>query len=459
MRQKFSLNITTLRKIFVWVLFFTLGFLNFGLLNHPADAQFGCSYNLKSFGTDKQSYYATETVKFNALLEVSNDVTSCIKNLRFKYSVQVYKLYVNEGNSYYEKSQIEFKPIGQEDVTLNGVYAESKNFQFSLSRLNFSEEVPNPNRVVFKLDVTDRGLIYDSSVLSSQNNTQLGVNVSGVGLGPTGGGYKVNLYIDPAASSYKTPDIKEIAVHFSLSPIDAQKVAWDVDVVTKVNGKVVGKWEKFSKSRLSDQGYNIQKIAFTAANGFKNGPNVITVEMNVAGSPNAKVASGSINLQAEGFAATGGGASTTPSSSTQPGNQSGQGQPGNQPGSSTQPGNQPGTGNGDGSGVDCSGPNPDPKYCLYNPLPSGDLITMFMVITRGFLAIIAIVAVLFVIIGGFRMVISQGNEEAYTKAKQTVTWAIIGVIVASLSFSIVSIVQNLLKTNVKTVEIQNKQGN
>ncbi len=99
---------------------------------------------------------------------------------------------------------------------------------------------------------------------------------------------------------------------------------------------------------------------------------------------------------------------------------------------------------------ECSGPNPDPSKCLYNPLPVDELTNMFLLIARGMFAIVGIWAVIFVIVGGFKMVIAQGNEEALANAKKTITWAILGVVVAALAFSIIAIVQNVLQTNVRT---------
>ncbi|MCL5775239.1 MAG: hypothetical protein M1333_03450 [Patescibacteria group bacterium] len=80
---------------------------------------------------------------------------------------------------------------------------------------------------------------------------------------------------------------------------------------------------------------------------------------------------------------------------------------------------------------------------------------MFLYIVKGFLGIIGIWGVLFVIIGGFRMVMAAGNEEQYLAAKKTITWAILGVLVAVMSFSIIAIVQNLV--GVDYTKIQNAQ--
>lgn len=94
----------------------------------------------------------------------------------------------------------------------------------------------------------------------------------------------------------------------------------------------------------------------------------------------------------------------------------------------------------------------NPASCLYNPLPTAELTTMFLLIIRGFLSIIGIWAVMFIIVGGFRMVAAAGNEEAYTQAKKTITWAVLGLTIALLSFTMIAIVQNILQTHIETAQ-------
>jgi type IV secretion system pilin len=57
---------------------------------------------------------------------------------------------------------------------------------------------------------------------------------------------------------------------------------------------------------------------------------------------------------------------------------------------------------------------------------------------------IAIMAIIFIIIGGFRLAFSQGNTEAVTAGRKTITWAIIGLVIALLSFAIIRILDSLL---------------
>lgn len=54
--------------------------------------------------------------------------------------------------------------------------------------------------------------------------------------------------------------------------------------------------------------------------------------------------------------------------------------------------------------------------------------------------IIGIIAVIMLIVGGFRYVFSQGNEKSVQGAKDTILYAIIGIVVAVLAFAIVNFV-------------------
>jgi hypothetical protein len=86
---------------------------------------------------------------------------------------------------------------------------------------------------------------------------------------------------------------------------------------------------------------------------------------------------------------------------------------------------------------------------LYNPIRGYNSLTDLLVnIMKGFLGILAVWAVAFIVIGGFRMVVSSGSEEAVLAAKKTITWAVLGLLVAVLSFAIIAIVQNLIGVNV-----------
>lgn len=60
------------------------------------------------------------------------------------------------------------------------------------------------------------------------------------------------------------------------------------------------------------------------------------------------------------------------------------------------------------------------------------------------LALIIIAAVIVIVISGFRMIVGGSNPDQLKKAKTGIIWAIIGLLVAFMSFAIVAIVQRLL---------------
>lgn len=94
---------------------------------------------------------------------------------------------------------------------------------------------------------------------------------------------------------------------------------------------------------------------------------------------------------------------------------------------------------------------------LYNPLPADelfcptvvcDLTQMLLLITRDILQLIPIASVLFIVIGGFKMVMSQGNVEKVANAKKTIYWAVAGLAISIMSFSIVAMLKNLLGVSI-----------
>lgn len=56
--------------------------------------------------------------------------------------------------------------------------------------------------------------------------------------------------------------------------------------------------------------------------------------------------------------------------------------------------------------------------------------------------IIAVVAVLFVVIGGLRLVISEGNPQDTAKARNTIIYAVVGLIIAITAEALVTFVLN-----------------
>ena len=74
----------------------------------------------------------------------------------------------------------------------------------------------------------------------------------------------------------------------------------------------------------------------------------------------------------------------------------------------------------------------------YNSL--GELIGDFLQIA---LLIVGMVAVVFIVVGGYRYIMAGGDEEAVGSAKKTITSSVIGLIIVLFSYAIVRIVVNL----------------
>ena len=72
---------------------------------------------------------------------------------------------------------------------------------------------------------------------------------------------------------------------------------------------------------------------------------------------------------------------------------------------------------------------------------------IFHTITNVLLFIIGAVSVIMLIIGGFRYVTSQGDSSQVTSAKNTILYAVIGLIIAILAFAVVSFVTDQFAAN------------
>jgi len=68
-------------------------------------------------------------------------------------------------------------------------------------------------------------------------------------------------------------------------------------------------------------------------------------------------------------------------------------------------------------------------------------------ITTFLFALIGIVAVFVIILGGFNMMISSGDPGKVKKGKDTILWGIIGLIVTILAYAIVNFVLGQLGLN------------
>lgn len=73
----------------------------------------------------------------------------------------------------------------------------------------------------------------------------------------------------------------------------------------------------------------------------------------------------------------------------------------------------------------------------------GGLVTIILQIA---LLIVGSIAVAFLVYGGYRYLMSGGNEEATEAAKKIITNAILGLVIVILSFAIITIIARILIT-------------
>ncbi len=81
---------------------------------------------------------------------------------------------------------------------------------------------------------------------------------------------------------------------------------------------------------------------------------------------------------------------------------------------------------------------------ITNPSGAGDISELITKLINWLLLIIAMVATIVIIISGIMLVFNGGSESTIKKAKTTILWAVIGLVVSIGAFALVNIVQSLL---------------
>ncbi|TSC65709.1 MAG: membrane protein of unknown function [Candidatus Doudnabacteria bacterium Gr01-1014_77] len=82
----------------------------------------------------------------------------------------------------------------------------------------------------------------------------------------------------------------------------------------------------------------------------------------------------------------------------------------------------------------------DTKLC--NPLPDKDLGGLVYRLINYILIGISSMAIVTIVIAAFTIVSSQGNEEAVKGARTSISWAVVGIVLALLAYSIASIIES-----------------
>jgi Type IV secretion system pilin len=73
-----------------------------------------------------------------------------------------------------------------------------------------------------------------------------------------------------------------------------------------------------------------------------------------------------------------------------------------------------------------------------------ELAGIFVSIIKDLFALIGVVTVIIIVVGGLRMIVSGGDPKAMASARASVTYGIIGLVVALLAVTIVTVAGNFL---------------
>lgn len=89
-----------------------------------------------------------------------------------------------------------------------------------------------------------------------------------------------------------------------------------------------------------------------------------------------------------------------------------------------------------------------PKFFSGAPGPAGraNLGQLVTQVIEILLLIVGLLAVIFLIVGGYRYIMAHGNEEQAEAAKKTIYHSILGLVIVILSFIIVTIISKVLIT-------------
>ena len=93
-----------------------------------------------------------------------------------------------------------------------------------------------------------------------------------------------------------------------------------------------------------------------------------------------------------------------------------------------------------GTFIGAKDPNTDSyvgNNAVINPLTDTTFFALLLRILTGFLSVAGLIAMLLIIIGGFRYITSSGNEEMAESGKKTLQWSIIGLVTIILSYVLV----------------------
>ncbi|MBI3952628.1 MAG: hypothetical protein HY336_01575 [Candidatus Doudnabacteria bacterium] len=92
-------------------------------------------------------------------------------------------------------------------------------------------------------------------------------------------------------------------------------------------------------------------------------------------------------------------------------------------------------------GVRREGPSATDNYgwgqFVWNPVRYNSFLDLLLGMLTGFLEVASLIAMGMIVFGGFKYVTARGDQEQATSAKETLQWAIVGLLVIALAFVLV----------------------
>ncbi len=79
-----------------------------------------------------------------------------------------------------------------------------------------------------------------------------------------------------------------------------------------------------------------------------------------------------------------------------------------------------------------------------NPLRANTFTELFVGIVNRIVGIVSTLAVLMIIVGGFQYMLSGGSEENIKKARKTIQWSLVGLLIVLSSWSLLKVVLEIL---------------
>ena len=83
---------------------------------------------------------------------------------------------------------------------------------------------------------------------------------------------------------------------------------------------------------------------------------------------------------------------------------------------------------------------------LYNPLEDStkDFPTLIGRVIRGMLGVVGAVALIMIVIGGITWMTSAGNADRVRRGRDTLVWAVVGLVAIFLSYAVVNFIFNAM---------------